>query len=72
MGAGLSYVLCVILLSDGMPILSFSESDILHVDAAGQSMVILNSYDAALDLLERRSSVYSSRFVSGDEWVESR
>ena len=37
------------------------DSDIIHVDALGKSMVILNSYEIATDLLDRRSSIYSSR-----------
>ncbi|KDR72697.1 hypothetical protein GALMADRAFT_101857 [Galerina marginata CBS 339.88] len=36
-------------------------SDILHLSAAGRSLIILNSVDAARDLLERRSAIYSSR-----------
>jgi hypothetical protein len=36
-------------------------SDIIHVNALGTSMVILNSYQVANDLLNERSSIYSSR-----------
>ncbi|KII84574.1 hypothetical protein PLICRDRAFT_179390 [Plicaturopsis crispa FD-325 SS-3] len=36
-------------------------SDILHVDLAGTSVVIINSAEIANELLERRSSIYSSR-----------
>ena len=38
-----------------------ADSDILHVNALGTSMVILNSYKVATDLLDQRSSTYSSR-----------
>ena len=38
-----------------------SDSDIIHVNALGMSIVILNSYEVATDLLDRRSSTYSSR-----------
>ena len=38
-----------------------SDSDIIHVNALGMSIVILNSYKVATDLLDRRSSTYSSR-----------
>ena len=38
-----------------------ADSDIIHVNALGTSMVILNSYKAATDLLDQRSSTYSSR-----------
>ncbi|KAJ6461194.1 cytochrome P450 [Mycena vitilis] len=37
------------------------DSDILHLDAAGTSMIILSSARAVHDLLEQRSSVYSDR-----------
>ncbi|KAJ3846863.1 cytochrome P450 [Lentinula lateritia] len=37
------------------------ESDVLHLEVAGGDYIILNSYQAATDLLEKRSSIYSSR-----------
>ena len=40
-----------------------TDSDIIHVNALGTSMVILNSYKVATDLLVERSSIYSSRYV---------
>ena len=40
------------------------DSSILHTRAAGIDMVILNSFDVAIELLERRSAIYSSRYVS--------
>ena len=39
----------------------FVDSDIVHVNALGKSMIILNSYEVASDLLDRRSGIYSSR-----------
>ncbi|KDR66539.1 hypothetical protein GALMADRAFT_161961 [Galerina marginata CBS 339.88] len=36
-------------------------SGIIHLNAAGTDFVILNSFNAAIDLLEKRSSIYSSR-----------
>lgn len=39
------------------------DSDIIHIDAAGQSIVVLNSVEATYDLFEKRSSIYSSRYV---------
>lgn len=36
-------------------------SDILHLRAAGTSLIILNSVKAANDLMEKRSSLYSGR-----------
>ena len=38
-----------------------ADSDIIHVNALGTSMFILNSYEVAVDLLDQRSSIYSSR-----------
>ena len=38
-----------------------ADSDIVHVNALGTSMIILNSYKVATDLLDQRSSTYSSR-----------
>ena len=39
----------------------FVDSDIIHVNSLGTSMVILNSYKVTTDLLDQRSSTYSSR-----------
>ena len=38
-----------------------ADFDIIHVNALGTSMIILNSYKVATDLLDQRSSIYSSR-----------
>ena len=38
-----------------------TDSDIIHVSGLGTSIVILNSYKVATDLLDKRSSIYSSR-----------
>ena len=39
----------------------YADSDIIHVNPLGTSMIILNSYEVATDLLDQRSSSYSSR-----------
>ncbi|KAJ3751144.1 cytochrome P450, partial [Lentinula detonsa] len=39
-------------------------SDILHLKVAGGDYIILNSYEAITDLLDKRSSIYSSRVQS--------
>ncbi|KDQ24006.1 hypothetical protein PLEOSDRAFT_1059179 [Pleurotus ostreatus PC15] len=51
-------------------------SDILYLNVAGVSVIVLNSTDAANDLLSRRSSIYSSRphavmltELSGCDWA---
>ncbi|PBK84831.1 cytochrome P450 [Armillaria gallica] len=36
-------------------------SDIIHLDVVGTSVVVLNSLEAISDLLDKRSSIYSSR-----------
>jgi hypothetical protein len=38
-----------------------TDSDIIHVNALGTSIIILNSYEAAVNLLDKRSGIYSSR-----------
>ncbi|KAF9045251.1 cytochrome P450 [Panaeolus papilionaceus] len=56
-------------------------SDIIHFQAAGFNFMVLNSYAAASDLCDKRSSIYSSRMgwgwlISalpyGDPWRERR
>ncbi|KAF9447572.1 cytochrome P450 [Macrolepiota fuliginosa MF-IS2] len=37
------------------------DSDVLHVSGAGKDLVILNTVEAARDLLEKRSATYSGR-----------
>lgn len=53
-------------------------SDILHVDAAGTSIIIVNSHQVATELFEKRSAIYSSRIWStmvheliGFDWLIS-
>ncbi|KAF9001513.1 cytochrome P450 [Cyathus striatus] len=38
-----------------------SYSDIIHLNAFGTDIIVLGSHDAAQELLEKRSSIYSSR-----------
>ena len=48
--------------------------DVIHLSALGQHTIILNSVEAAWDLLEKRSSVYSDRMelpMIVDLWVNS-
>ena len=40
------------------------DSDILHFYVTGNDLIILNSFDAAIELLDKRSAIYSSRWVS--------
>jgi len=41
--------------------ISITETDILYLNVAGQSIIVLDTFEAANELLERRSSLYSSR-----------
>ncbi|KAL7284540.1 hypothetical protein ACG7TL_001832 [Trametes sanguinea] len=55
--------------------LSEKYGDVMHLDAFGQPMIILNSHEAAMELLEKRSANYSDRMpsvmrlISGWEWT---
>jgi len=57
---------------------SFSKTvwlgDVIHLSAFGRHTIILNSFEAAWDLLEKRSSIYSDRMeltTIKDLWVNS-
>jgi hypothetical protein len=39
-------------------------SDIIYVNVLGQSIIVIDKYETAVELLEKRSGIYSSRFVS--------
>jgi len=36
-------------------------SDIIHLNVAGQSIIVLDTFEVTNELLEKRSSIYSSR-----------
>jgi hypothetical protein len=40
----------------------FLGSDIIHLSVAGTHIIVLNSFDAAYELLEKKSSIYSDRY----------
>lgn len=42
-------------------ITSLIEGDVAYMEAFGQPIIILSSYDAAYDLFVKRSSIYSDR-----------
>ena len=48
-------------ISDHDRLLLINAGDVMHVKIFGQSMVILHSLQAARDLLDKRSSIYSDR-----------
>ncbi|KAL1742445.1 cytochrome P450 [Schizophyllum fasciatum] len=37
------------------------DTDIIHLEVVGQHIIVLNSYEACIDLLDKRSKLYSSR-----------
>jgi hypothetical protein len=39
-----------------------ADSDIIHLNVGGTSLIILDTSEATTELLERRSSVYSDRY----------
>ena len=38
-------------------------SDIIYMNVLGQSMIVIDKYETAVELLDKRSGIYSSRFV---------
>ena len=43
------------------------DSDIIHLDVGGMPVIVLHSFEACFDLLERRSKEYSSRYGASSE-----
>lgn len=44
-----------------LPLVQSALGDVMSVEALGQNIIILNSIEAAQELLERRGSIYSDR-----------
>ena len=42
----------------------YAGSDIIYANVLRQSIIVIDKYEAAVEILERRSGIYSSRFVS--------
>ena len=38
------------------------DTDILHLNVAGTNIIVIGTYQAAVDLLEKKSSIYSGRY----------
>lgn len=49
-------------ISNSTHLLCILDSDVLHLRLSGRSIVILNSAKAAVELLEKRSAIYSDRY----------
>lgn len=43
--------------------IALTESDIIYVNLGGQPVIILNTLEANLEILEKRSAIYSSRLA---------
>jgi hypothetical protein len=41
----------------------YAGSDIIYTNVLGQSIIILDKYETAVELLDKRSGSYSSRYV---------
>ena len=66
MGEGLQYALFLFSFPLFIMILvqHLTDSDILHLHAAGRDIIVLNSFSAATALLDKKSAIYSSRCIS--------
>jgi hypothetical protein len=42
----------------------YAGSDIIYINVLGKSIIVIDKYETAVELLEKRSGIYSSRFVS--------
>jgi hypothetical protein len=51
----------------------YAGSDVIYTDVLGQSIIILGKYETAVELLDKRSGSYSSRyaFVTPHSFCES-
>ena len=39
-------------------------SDVIRLNVLGHNIIILNSFKAAMELIDQRSAIYSDRFVA--------
>ena len=65
---------CLLFLLAVLRMLRLFEGDINHVRIFGQPLVVLNSFEAARDLLEKRGAIYSGRprlVLFSEMWVIS-
>lgn len=45
-------------------LLSLTESDVIRYRLFGRDVILLNSFEVATDLLDKRSLIYSDRYAS--------
>lgn len=50
--------------ADRKVLTTLSDSDIIHLEVAGTSIIVLDTFEAVTELLEKRSSHYSGRYVA--------
>jgi hypothetical protein len=53
------------------PIELYAGSDIIYANVLGQSIIVIDKYEAAVEILEKRSGIYSSRFVTAHSAVRA-
>ena len=41
----------------------FTDSDIIHLSVAGKSIIVIDKYETAMELLNKRAAIYSNRYV---------
>jgi hypothetical protein len=42
----------------------YEGSDIIYTNVLGRSIIIIDKYETAVELLDKKSGIYSSRYVS--------
>jgi hypothetical protein len=47
-----------------MPIYLHAGSDIIYMNVLGQSIIVIDKYETAVELRDKKSGIYSSRFVT--------
>jgi hypothetical protein len=47
----------------------YTGSDIIYANVFGQPIIVIDKYEAAVEILEKRSGIYSSRFVTAHSVV---
>jgi hypothetical protein len=48
---------------EAYPIYLHAGSNIIYLNVLGQSIIVIDKYETAVELLDKRSGSYSSRFV---------
>ena len=56
-----TYGMCHISISEGQLVDGINVGDVIYFHALGKSIVVLNSVQAATDLLDKRGAIYSDR-----------